>query len=144
MKKNYFLLGLLVGMILLAFAACSSDSDEQTVFDASLLPGYWVALRDGKPTNGGVWFSNENYSDKGGSKLVKFWWRENPTDSMRRIETTYWEVENGRIHLWLWEGARTITHLTKDRLVISSYSYIGDETTEEEYQRLETDEEIIG
>ena len=31
MKKNYFLLGLLVGIILLAFAACSSSEDENHI-----------------------------------------------------------------------------------------------------------------
>ena len=126
---------------------CSSDDDtldngEQTVFDASLLPGYWVVVKDGIQQNIGVWFSNEPYSNNSEEKLAKYWWRKDPTDNLHRIETTYWSIGNdGRISIWKWEGGRRVTRLTRDRLTIENW-WMDSEVGIIEYQRMDSNPEI--
>jgi len=47
--------------VLFAFSGCSGDDDESRAsssLDASLLPGYWIMVKDGVRTNHGVWFSD--------------------------------------------------------------------------------------
>ena len=146
MKKYFFFW---MSAFLLMLAGCSSDDDtldngEQTVFDASLLPGYWVVVKDGIQQNIGVWFSNEPYSNNSEEKLAKYWWRKNPTDNLHRIETTYWSIGNdGRISIWMWEGGRRVTRLTRDRLTIENWWMIDSEVGIVEYQRMDSNPVII-
>jgi len=107
--------------------ACCSDDDpldngEQTVFDASLLPGCWVMVKDGVLQNSGVWFFDEPYFNSSEYKLAKYWWRKDPSDNLHRCETTSWRIlDDGRIDIYMWEGQRTVTKLTRNRLTIASY-----------------------
>ena len=143
--KKYFIFWM--SAFLLMLAGCSSDDDtldngEQTVFDASLLPGCWVVVKDGVQQNNGVWFSNEPFSNNSEDKLAKYWWRKDPTDNLHRIETTYWSIGNdGRISIWMWEGGRTVTRLTRDRLTIENW-WMDSEVGIIEYQRMDSNPEI--
>ena len=132
-------------LVLAGLSSCSSDDDgEQTVFDASLLPGCWVVVKDGVQQNNGVWFSNEPAFDGGEDKLAKYWWRKDPTDNLHRAETTYWSTGNdGRISIWMWEGGRRVTRLTRDRLTIENWWMIDSEVGIVEYQRMDSNPEII-
>lgn len=147
MRKSILFLSALL-LMLAGLNSCNSDddtldNDEQTVFDASLLPGCWVVVKDGVQQNNGVWFSNESAFDNGEAKLAKYWWRNDPTDSLHRSETTNWCTGNdGRIHIWMWEGGRTVTKLTRDRLTISNW-WMGSEIGINEYQRMDSNPEII-
>ena len=114
-------------MLMLTGCSSSSDDDtldngEQTVFDARLLPGCWVVVKDGVQQNEGVWFSNEPAFDNGENKLAKYWWHKDPTDNLHRYETTYWSTgNNGRISIWMCEGGRRVTRLTRNRLTIENW-----------------------
>ena len=147
MKKILFFFSMLLAMGLTS--ACSTDDDtldngEQTVFDASLLHGCWVVVKDGVQQNSGVWFSNEPYLNNSECKLAKYWWRKDPTDNLHRIETTYWFTGNdGRISIWMWEGGRKVTRLTRDRLTIENWWMIDSEVGIVEYQRMNSNPEII-
>ena len=120
-----------------------SDSG-QTEFDESLLPGCWVVVKDGVQQNNGVWFSNEPYSNNKEIKLAKYWWRKDLSDSLHRIETTYWYTGNdGRIYIWMWEGGRTVINLTRDRMTISNWWMDSDNKGIIEYRRMDSNSEII-
>ena len=120
-----------------------SRDSGQTKFDESLLAGYWVVVEEGIQQNNGVWFSNEFVSDNGEAKLAKYWWRKDPTDNLHRLETTYWYKGNdGHIFIWMWEGGRTITKLTRDRLTISNW-WMDSDVGIIEYQRMDSNPEII-
>lgn len=139
-----------MGAVMLMLTGCSSDDDtldngEQTVFDARLLPGCWVVVKDGVQQNEGVWFSNEPAFDNGENKLAKYWWRKDPTDNLHRYETTYWSTgNNGRISIWMWEGGRRVTRLTRNRLTIENWYWWMDSDVEIiEYQRMDSNPQII-
>lgn len=129
-------------LLVLGALGCSSDDDFEK-FDASLLPGYWVLVKDGESTKSGVWFSNELYDgemwkDVANVKLVKFW--RMSTDSIAQTkETTFWEVlENGYISIGtVWESARSVIKLTKDELVIRETHFVDDGNTDRYYKRLQ-------
>ena len=146
MKKILFIFSMLLAMGLTS--ACSTDDDtldngEQTVFDASLLHGCWVVVKDGVQQNSGVWFSNEPYLNSSEYKLAKYWWRKDPTDNLHRIETTYWFTGNdGRISIWMWEGGRTVRTLSHDELTISNWWMDSGEGIVK-YQRMDSNPEII-
>ena len=141
-KKVFTMMLMLLSMTAVVVSGCSSDDDFEK-FDASLLPGYWVLVKDGESTKSGVWFSNELYDgemwkDVANVKLVKFW--RMSTDSIAQTkETTFWEVlENGYISIGpVWESARSVIKLTKDELVIRETHFVDDGKTDRYYKRLQ-------
>lgn len=117
---------------------------ESSAFDESLLPGCWVVVKDGVQQNNGVWFSNEPAFDDGEKKLAKYWWRKDPTDNLHRYETTYWyKGYDGRIGIWMFEGGRTVTKLTRDRLTIEDWWMMDSNVGVIEYQRMDSNPEVI-
>ena len=130
--------------LLAGLCSCSSDDDFEK-FDASLLPGYWVFVKDGEPTKSGVWFTNELCKGEmwkgvaANAKVVKFWWRMDDDSIAQTKETTYWEVsENGSISIGtVWESARSVIKLTKDELVIRETHFVDDGKTDRHYKRLQ-------
>ncbi|MBO4827259.1 MAG: hypothetical protein J5506_08520 [Prevotella sp.] len=146
---------------LLAFAACSNDGDEITVprnldpyegnsndegstessgLDASLLPGYWIMVKDGVRQKTGVWFSDgTDPLSYEGAKTVKFFsFSDNKDESAHCLRSCYWFVgENGGIGLRISnEEVTGVTKLTMDKLTIRYYQLIYDREVIEEYERL--------
>ena len=141
MKKNS-LFGICALLLMIAgLSSCSSDDDDifddkQEKFDSKLLLGYWIALDDGEGANWGWWFSNEPSSKSSNDKTARIWRQDNTTGKRTWGETTFWNVSNdGKIHIWLWEGDRVVTHLTKNRMRIMSW-WLDSEPAYAEYKRM--------
>ena len=143
-KRLLFYVPLLLALVLGA-AGCSSDDDESGKLDASLLPGYWVLVKDGEPQKNGVWFTNELCKGEmwkgvaANAKVVKFWWRMDSDSVAQTKETTYWKVsENGGISIGaIWESTRSVIKLTKDELVIRETHLIDNGKTDRHYKHLQ-------
>jgi hypothetical protein len=60
MKKVLFLFAAL--FMTCTFTSCSDDDDDykrMKNLDVSLLPGYWIIVKDGAKTRTGIWFTYE-------------------------------------------------------------------------------------
>ena len=127
MRKYLFWIWI-VATLTMGVSSCSDDNDifnvdvEQTSFNTKLLPGYWVCIdEDGKEQNWGWWISNEPSTMSGSAKVAKMWQRQSPKEKgVWSEETFWWTDQDGYIHIWMWEGDRVITHLTKKRMRIMS------------------------
>ena len=128
MRKYLFWIWI-VATLTMGVSSCSDDDDifnvdvEQTSFNTKLLPGYWVCIdEDGKEQNWGWWISNEPSTMSGSAKVAKMWQRQSPKEKgVWSEETFWWTDQDGYIHIWMWEGDRVITHLTKKRMRIMSW-----------------------
>lgn len=148
MKKVLFVLMAL--FIATAFISCS-DEDEFTEvqvpanLDASLLPGYWILVKDGAKQNFGVWISDQDdILTSAMGKPVKFFQLPNGLDGPAlRTETSYWYVNDGIISIWMWEGGRSIIKLSKDKMTMRTTTLVGEAHSGiQEYERLSEPIEI--
>jgi hypothetical protein len=146
MKKVLFLFAAL--FMTCTFTSCSDDDDDykrMKNLDVSLLPGYWIIVKDGARTSTGVWFSYEP-TDQFDQTEIKLICRKaryfSISDDMTTIvnwghDTLWYVYETGEIGmLWAEEGSRGVYRLTKDKLVISTYSAQFDSRTYVEYERI--------
>ena len=131
------------------FTSCSDDDKDDYKpmknLDVSLLPGYWIIVKDGARTRTGIWFTYDPTArfDQTGSQLI---YRDaryfSISDDMSTIvswvnDTLWFITETGGIGmLWSEEGSRGVYRLTKDRLVISTYSAQSDSRTFLEFERI--------
>jgi hypothetical protein len=130
---------------LFGLVACSDEDDEPvqikapTDLDASLLPGYWLLVKDDTKQNTGIWISDkEDIVASVMGKPVTFFYLPNGLEApAKRTESSFWVVKNGVISIWMWEGERTILKLSKDRMTMMTTSYIDDASSViQEYERL--------
>ena len=134
MRKECLITVMLVLMTMMGLTGCSDDDDNykrMKNLDVSLLPGYWIIVKDGAKTRTGIWFTYEptDRFDQTEGKLIC---REaryfSISDDMSTIvdwghDTLWYVYETGEIGmLWSEEGSRSVYRLTKDKLVISTYS----------------------
>jgi len=134
MRKDSLIMVMLVLMTMMGLTGCSDDDDDykrMKNLDVSLLPGYWILVKDGTRTNTGLWFTYEPTArfDQTGSQLIYrdaryFKISGDMTTIVNWVDDTLWFIsETGGIGmLWHEEGSRAVYRLTKDKLVISTYS----------------------
>jgi len=146
MKKVLFLFAAL--FMTCTFTSCSDDDDDykrMKNLDVSLLPGYWIIVKDGARTRTGIWFTYEPTArfDQTGSQLIYrdaryFSISDDMSTIVSWVNDTLWFIsETGGIGmLWSEEGSRGVYRLTKDKLVISTYSAQFDSRTYVEYERI--------
>ena len=146
MKKVLFLFAAL--LMTCTFTSCSDDDDDYKPMknlDVSLLPGYWIMVKDGTRTRTGIWFTYEptDRFDQTGSQLIYrdaryFKISGDMTTIVNWVDDTLWFIsETGGIGmLWHEEGSRAVYRLTKDKLVISTYSAQSDSRTFLEFERI--------
>ena len=102
-------------------------------------------IKDGTRTRTGIWFTYEPTArfDQTGSQLIYrdaryFSISDDMSTIVSWVNDTLWFIsETGGIGmLWSEEGSRGVYRLTKDRLVISTYSAQSDSRTFLEFERI--------
>ena len=133
------------------FIGCSSDSGSiepaPRNLDASLLPGYWIMVKDGVKQNYGYFFSNESLSDTSeGVKTAIYFRLPNGMDAPAECaEKASWFVtEDGIIVISIYGYVMPIMRLTKDRMTIRTFASHLDDGYEvrRDYERLSGSIEI--
>ena len=148
MKRVLFVL--MAVFMAITFISCSDEDEFTDVqapsnLDASLLPGYWIMVKGSTKQNVGVWISDkDDIVSSAMGKPVKFFQLPNGLDGPAiRVETTYWFVNNGVIGIWMWEGGRTITKLSNNKMTMMTTTLVGETHSEvHEYERLSEPIEI--
>ena len=130
---------------LFAFVGCSDEDHTRPNpphnLDASLLPGYWIMVKDGVKQEYGYWFSDEKLSDS--PRDAKTVWYFHLTNGMNApakcVEKASWYItEEGVIIINHYGYEMPIMRLTKDKMTIRVYVSDWDENFERriEYERL--------
>lgn len=128
--------------VLFAFSGCSGDDDESKAsssLDASLLPGYWIMVKDGVRTNHGAWFSDgtDPQSSEDLKSVTYFYLTEKKDEPALCLQRSHWYLNGGGIMLVSdMEVITEISRLTKDRLTIWEHDLICDVVSTREFERL--------
>ena len=128
--------------VLFAFSGCSGDDDESRAsssLDVSLLPGYWIMVKDGVRTNHGVWFSDgtDPQSSEDLKSVTYFYLTDNKDEPALCLQRSHWYLNGGGIMLVRDPEVITgISRLTKDRLTIRYHRLTYDDVIIMEYEHL--------